>query len=61
MLQTLTNIKSSAFDTVENLHGIVTNDGWLVGFSGISTCVGYLMPNPFYANNQFFFKQFSLA
>ena len=22
-------------------------DGWLVGFHGISTFVGYLMPNPF--------------
>ena len=22
-------------------------DGWLVGFYGISTFVGYLMPNPF--------------
>ena len=34
--------------------------GWL-GFYGISTFVGYLMPNPFYTNNQFYFKQFSLA
>ena len=23
------------------------NDGWLVGFYGISTLVGYLTPNPF--------------
>ena len=34
--------------------------GWLVGwwvgwldFYGISTFVGYLTPNPFYANSQF--------
>ena len=27
----------------------------------ISTFVGYLMPNPFYTNNQFYFKQFSLT
>ena len=36
-------------------------DGWLVGFYGISTFLGYLMPNPFYAHSQFDFKQFSLA
>ncbi len=34
--------------------------GWLVGFYGISTFVDNLMPNPFYTNNQFYFKQFSL-
>ena len=34
---------------------------WLVGFDGISAFVGYLMPNPFHKNNQFYFKQFSLA
>ena len=34
--------------------------GRLFGFYGISTFVGYLMPNPFYTNNQFYFKQFSL-
>ena len=33
--------------------------GWLV--YGILTFVGYLMPHPFYTNNQFYFKQFSLA
>ena len=33
--------------------------GWLFGFYGISTFVGYLMS--FYTNNQFYFKQFSLA
>ena len=33
---------------------------WLVGFYGISTFVGYLMPNSFDAN-KFNFKQFSLA
>ena len=26
----------------------------------ISNFVGYLMPNPFYTNEQFYFKQFSL-
>ena len=35
--------------------------GWLVGFKDIPTFVGYLMPNQFYANSQFFFKQFSLT
>ena len=30
--------------------------GCLVGFYGISTFVGYLMPNPFCTNNQFCFK-----
>ena len=35
--------------------------GWLVGFYGKSTFVGYLTPNPFYVNNQSYFKQFSLA
>ena len=30
-------------------------------FYGISTFVGYLTPNPFYANNQLYFKQISLA
>ena len=34
---------------------------WLFGFYGISTFVGYLTPNPFYTNNVFYFKQFSLA
>ena len=34
---------------------------WLVGFNGLSNFVGYLMQNPFYTNNQFSFKQFSLA
>ena len=33
--------------------------GWLFAFYGISTLVGYSMPNPFYTNNQFYFKQFS--
>ncbi len=35
--------------------------GWFIGFYGISTFVGYLTPNPFYVNNLFFLKQFSLA
>ncbi len=33
----------------------------LFGFYGISTFIGYLMPNPFYTNNQFYFKLFSLT
>ena len=33
---------------------------WLVGFYGISTFLGYLMPNPF-LGKYFYFKQFSLA
>ena len=32
-----------------------------IGFYGTSTFVGYLTPNPFSLNNQFYFKQFSLA
>ena len=36
--------------------------GWLVVWVyGISIFVGYLTPNPFYTNIQFYFKQFSLA
>ena len=34
--------------------------GW-VGFYGISTTVGYLIPNPFFTYNQFYFKQISLT
>ena len=34
---------------------------WLYGFYGILTIVSYLIPNPFYTNNQFYFKQFSLG
>ena len=33
----------------------------LVWFYGISTFVGYLRPDPFYVNNQFYLKQFGLA
>ena len=33
----------------------------LVWFYGILTFVGYLTPNPFYVNNQFYLKQFSLT
>ena len=25
-----------------------TKDGWLIGFNGISTSIGYLMPKPVY-------------
>ena len=42
---------------LDTISGLVR----LFGFYGISTLVGYLMPNPFYANKQFYFKQFSLA
>ena len=35
--------------------------GMLVGFYGISTFVGYLMPDHFYTNNQFYFKPFILV
>ena len=34
---------------------------WLFGFYDISTFVGYVMPNLFYTNSQFYLKQFSLA
>ena len=39
----------------------LVNFVWFVGFYGISTFVGYLTPNPFYVNNLFYLKQFSLA
>ena len=39
------------------LFGLV----WFVGFYGISIVVGYLTSNPFYVNNLFYLKQFSLA
>ena len=32
-----------------------------VWFYGVSTIVGYLMPNPFYTYTEFYFKQFSLT
>ena len=35
--------------------------GWLVGFYGMSTFVGYLSQIHFYANSQLYFDQFSLA
>ena len=37
------------------------NSVFLVCFYGISTIVGYLMPNPFLYIKQFYFKQLSLA
>ena len=36
-------------------------ESWVFWFYGISTFVGYLMPIYFYTNNQFYFKQSSLA
>ena len=33
----------------------------LVWFYGISTILGYLMPNQFYTYKQFYFQQYSLA
>ena len=33
----------------------------LIGFYGISTFVGYFMPNQFLYKKQFYFKQFTLA
>ena len=39
---------------------ILTVD-WLVEFYDTSTFVGYLMPNNFSINNQFYFKQLSLV
>ena len=33
----------------------------MVGGYGISTFAGYLIPNPFYTNKQFSFKQFSIS
>ena len=34
---------------------------WAVGFYGISTIVGKLIPNPFYTYKQVYLKQFSFA
>ena len=31
------------------------NNVSLFGFNGVSTVVGYLMPNPFYTNKLFYF------
>ena len=39
----------------------IDRNGWLVGFYGILTFVGHLSQNHFYANIQFYFKQFSLT
>ena len=36
-------------------------DVYLFGFYGISTFVGYLMPNLFYTKKQYYFRQFGLA
>ena len=35
--------------------------GWLLRFYGISTFVGYLTPNSFFVNSQFYWKQSGLA
>ena len=48
-------------DFLKVTYVILTVGCWVVEFYGISTFVGYLMPNPFYTNNQFYFKHFSLA
>ena len=34
---------------------------FFVWFLGMSTIVGYSMPNPFYTYKEFYFKQFNLA
>ena len=33
----------------------------LFGFHGLSNFVSYLMPKPFYSDEHFYFKQFSLV
>ena len=33
----------------------------VIWFGGVSTILGYLMPNQFYTDKQFYFKQYSLA
>ena len=33
----------------------------LIRFYSVSTFIGYLLPNLFYTNKQFYFKQFNLA
>ena len=32
---------------------VVHTDGWLIGFNGISTSIGYLMPKPVYTYVRF--------
>ena len=50
------NFKKGRFKILLNLKVF-----GLVWFYGISIFIGYLMPNPFNAYKQFFFKQFSLV
>ena len=54
-------VYGSDSSTIVLLQGWRWLVGWLVEFYGISTFGGYLMSNPFYTYNQFYFKQFSLA
>ena len=46
------------YEILNNKRRILT---YLFGFHGISTFVGYFMPNPFYKTKQFYFKQFNLV
>ena len=54
----LQQVSSSPSSSVDFYFRLV---GWLVRFYDTSTFVGYLMPNSFYTNNQFYFKLFNLA
>ena len=47
--------------TVLTALRIIASIFWLSGFYGISAFIGYFAPNPFYTNNLFSFKQFSLV
>ena len=53
--------KNEIFVSSMLLTSIIKVNVCLFGFYGISTFVGYLMPNPFSYNKQFYFKQFSLV
>ena len=71
LLRARKNISTSGFQVIKGRHteeqyfypkqNYTITKFCLIGFYGISTFVGYLMPNLFLYNKQFYFKQFSLA
>ena len=60
----ITTIKPE-YNNGSNLNNAISELVWvflcLFGLYGLSTFVGYLMPNPFYTNKQLYFKLFSFA
>ena len=51
----------NAYKTQNEAHKFDCLFVCLFRFYGTLAFVGYLMPNPFYGNKQFYFKQFSSA